>query len=387
LLFLSSFRLNEIIYSNTQKYVLAENYVYQGLLWLDKSGKYDHEYHIHYTDGFNEFLFKKHWGVYDVNCAFVITNNGDTLFSKIALIGFGKDTLFDIALFLRNTSTQLSIADSVNIEGRCFIPLGFTKQNISTQYVHFSSGLVQTSPDTLFSLPNISTITTWLIDNNNIGKTKIILDDTEIISFASKPLLINADTVIIKGTLKGNILISAQHIEVSSTAALKDVILIGRNIFFNKNFSGNLQAFAADSIIAGDDVHFNYPSILALLPQIRSEKAHDNSSAVIQIGDSLRFSGELYAYARGRDINQRMKLSTGTGSVIFGGIYSSCDLYWNGDCKGTIICDKIFYNNKITSYENTIRNSKIEVDSLPDFFSYSLLFPMLSHKKVIQWLN
>ncbi|MDR3678871.1 MAG: hypothetical protein P4L41_02820 [Flavipsychrobacter sp.] len=367
--------------------MLAENYVYQGLSWLDKSEKYDHEYHVHYSDGFNEFLLKKHWGVYDVNCAFVITNNGDTLFSKIALIGFGKDTLSDIALFLRNTNTQLSIADRVNIEGRCFIPLGLTKQNMSTQYVHFSSGQVQISPDTLFSLPNISAIATWLINNNNIGKTKIILDDTEMISFASKPLLINADTVIVKGKLMGNILISAQYIEVSSTAALMNVILIGRNIFFGKNFSGNLQAFASDSIMAGDNDHFNYPSVLALLPQLRDGKAVDNSNSIIQIGDSMRLSGELYAYARGRDVNQRMRLYTGTGSIVYGGIYSSCDLYWNGDCKGTIICDKIYYSNEVTSYENMIQNSRIEVDSLPDFFSYSLLFPMLSNKKVVQWLR
>lgn len=384
LLFMASLQLNGRILNNVQQYTFARKYCYQGLLWLDTGGTYNKHYTLHHKDGYNQFLLKEKWGVFDLYFSNVSYGDRDTLFSKIALIGYAKDSSMGLALFLRNTKIPFYISDSVIINGKCYVPSGIIRQYGSYRPSKLTQEQQTISPDTLIKLRNLDRIITWVNEIEFSHSTKINITDTINASFTKPTVILNADTVIVSGKLMGNIIIRAQKTIITPIAQLTDIIIISNYIRFPDNFFGQLQAMASDTIIVGNNAHFYYPSLLFLHPQLFSETSNNIKPAIV-IGNSIRFSGEMYAYSSKQDINQRMKFIIGENSKITGGIYSSCNLYWQGVCHGTIIADKLSHMDMFTTNENLIKNSVIAVDSLSPFYTYSLLFPVHTSKKVIKW--
>jgi len=387
LFILSTFNLCNRTISIAKRRDLSFLYCYQGLSYIDSLKSDGYDYNFEYGKDFRLHVSKKQWGLYEVYSAVIIAGTTDTVNSKLALIGLQRDTAINIGLFLRNTNATFYLSENVIVSGNCYIPLGFVKKYGNTGASDLPKQQVMTSPDTLPSLKNADTLINRIFENRVYSNSILKIKDTVTISFLDTTLVLNADTVIIDGSLSGNILVAAKRLFIHSNAKLSGIVLAADDIYISDYFNGSCQLFATDSILIGQSVAFNYPSIVGLFPNRKAMQQAREFRPTIQIGDSLRLYGEIYAYAKDYNISSKLDVNVGKGSFIKGGIYTNSNLSWQGTCLGTIICDKIIYQGKGSVYENMISNVTIHPDSLSNFYCYSLLFPLSSEKKVVAWLK
>ena len=385
LLFLSYFNLNYVLLNRAKKNSIGLLYCYQGLACLNENTEYDQPYQLELQDGFTINLLKRKWGAYDQYYATVTKASGDTVCSKISLIGYQKDSAMTVSVLLKQTNIPLTIGDSVVIYGKCYVPSGYVKSTKKG-----NNGLrpdqLATSPDTLNNLNNLSTLLGW-IRENSIFKTRSIVyaADTTKISFYHSTEVLSADTVVISGCLAGNVIVCAKRVTITATASVENIIIIAGSITFPDNFEGNLQAFAYDSICAGKNVTLNYPSILALIPAINPLPGNPQASQYIRVADSFSICGEIYAYAANINLAHQTTLYFEHGTNVMGSVYSSGPVKWEGNCTGSIICEKIFSTTNQILQANVMRNTQI--DTIPFAYSYCSLFPFLGQKKAVAWLK
>lgn len=380
LLLLSYFRINTDILNNAERIGLAKDYAYQCIYYLKKDTVYDQPQIIHIDSSFNLTVEKKNWGAFDVYIASVGTTGNDSVLTKISLVGNGADTGC-ISLYLANTPNTLSIGDSVAIAGKCFLPLGIQRQYNNTTSNTLPPAHVFKSADTLMLPAGMNNVIGWL-QKFSYGKGSQTLDDTIVNSFSSPLRAIYADSVVVYGSVHGNVLIAARRIKLAQGADVQDIVLKAERIIIPDGFSGSLQAFASDSIIIGKNVSLGYPSILALLPQISDSVQYGNP--YMYIADSLRLCGEIYAYASDQAMARTINTDIRNARFIAGGIYTSGDLKLKGYCQGTVLCDRILGYSMATLAINSLDH--LQIDSLPHFFAFSPMFPFHGAKKVIKWL-
>ncbi|RPJ74303.1 MAG: hypothetical protein EHM20_10835, partial [Alphaproteobacteria bacterium] len=128
LLFLSYFKFNYEILNSTENFSLARQYCYKTFTQIDQSNiEYDNIYKLRVANGYQLKKCKKRWGLFDLYFSTVSKNAHDTLFSKIALVGYQKASSCDLSLYLRRTNSILNVGDSVYIRGKCFVPTGSIK--------------------------------------------------------------------------------------------------------------------------------------------------------------------------------------------------------------------------------------------------------------------
>lgn len=386
LLFLSYFRINYAITDNVKSKSIARQYCYQGLEWLDENTvQYDSLYAFRFSDGIQLNLQKRRWGVYDLFVSVVVSGKNDTLFSKIALKGYQKDNEDNTSLYLRNTPSQLTISDSISVKGNCFIPGGVFKQSIKNDTTTLSKQQVFSSPDTLWSLPQADSMAQYVKAFDKKGNSKIEVDDSITNSFLNQPLLISADTVILSGKLRGNVIVHGNFIKLTSSAEAENILIIGKNVFLPDFFSGKLQIMATDTISIGKNCTLGYPSIIALMPAIDDDSVVAKSHHYLALGDSSTLFGEIYAYSSQYSVSLNMYTRIRKCTKLVGSVFTSGDLEWTGNCQGSIICDKIINYNKQAMQVNLLSNTSI--DSLPEGYAYSALFPKHGHGKIVTWLQ
>ncbi len=383
LLFLSYFQINYALTNRIENKILGRSYCYDGLAILNKYNLYDQPYSLSVQDGYNLTVIKKKWGAYDLYYSYVINNRNDSLYAKIAFAGYGRDSTDHTILFLRNSNSPLNIADSVLLEGDCYIPSGYIKFTTSTHFVPLLPDQIHSSPDTLVRLSGINEITDWARKIVVSKEKKITIDDSIYKSFATEQIVISADTIIIYGQLKGNIIITGKIIKVQPAARLEDIILIADDIIFPDRFCGRLQAIAAHKIEAGSNNTFNYPTVLLLLPELNEQLLADDY--YITTGDSVNISGEVYANTERYDLAIKTSINMHRNARVTGIIYSSGMLSFKGICKGTIFCEKLMNYDAQNIKPNLIRNTQIFPG--PPFFSGSKLFPLQGAQKIIKWLK
>lgn len=362
---------------------IGRNYGMNGFGYLNSYSEYDHTYFLEFSDGYQLTLNKLKWGAYDIYCSQVVDKGGDTLFCKKALIGFQIDTTEESSLLrLRNSNIPLTIEDSVNISGNIFSPSGYVKKNIRHSLGSVSFGDILTSADTTAVLDNIEVTKRWMVGElMNIRTGKLIIRDTISNSFSDSTIRLSADTVVIEGMLSGNIIVAARRLEISYGAALSNVILIGSSLLFPDNFNCNVQVFATKNIIAGANVTFNYPSVVALLPDtLRGINADPN---FIKASDTLTLKGELYAFCSNYNVAIKTSVSLKNCNVT-GCLYSINVLNWTGICKGSVICDRIF-SGSTTIKANSIRN--VAISPISRYYSFCSLFPFKGKQKIVAWLK
>lgn len=382
---LSYFRINRESLNNATVQAKAMQYCYMALQTCSKQEIYDDELRHELDDGFTLLTCKKRWGVFDLLYATVIRKNSDTQIVKVALAGQSGNNDEFVSLCLRNTNSMVSLGDTVTIAGLCYFPMGTYSTFMKNDRTMIEKSQIRPSPDTLPISPDWIPQDLWHNTLHTTHSGAIDISDTVSISFKSPTMYIDADTVNISGNLHGNIIIKAKRIVVVANAVVDGVIMMASSVSFPDNFHGRLQALVNDSICIGMHCSFLYPSILALLPSVKDRPQNTLGYYYLKAKDSLSIQGEIIAISPFVNYRPRISVILNGRAQIVGAIYTHGTLSWAGQCKGTVIADKIAGVEKRTLKMNYLKN--ITIDSLNDNFSYSRLFPYIGPKKIASWLK
>lgn len=384
-LFLSYFRINYFYINSAELGIKSANYCYEGFSLLNSDISDDRERKINFPDGIQLVLQVKKWGLYDLYYSTSKRQPNDTLFSKIALVGYQKNDTTNIALYLRRNNAALYVGDSVSITSNCYLPMGAIKgMNIAGQR-KIDKELLHHSVDTIVSLRSIESVLSWLKSYEIEHRGKFTIEDSISTSFKSPTTVFSYDTVVVNNAVHGNVIIRADHVALKQGAEVNEAIIIANSVSVPDQFYGRVQIFAANYIDIGSGAIFDYPSTLTLLPEMQPNTSSASSHSYINASDGFELYGELYAYAFSYSISKNIFISLKKQSRIMGSIYSTGSLTWEGKCNGAIICERLLNYNGGALQTNFLKNS--EIDTISRIFSYSNLYPYPGRKKIVSFVE
>jgi hypothetical protein len=220
------------------------------------------------------FLKRKSWGAFEVIYASA-RFHGRTA-ERIAQVGFPRDSSNVYSIYLVDEGKPLGVCGKTKITGPVYLP----KAGVERKYIegesyngaHLIFGEIKKSKNTLppFNPELIQHIQQLLkekraSDNDSVIQlNRAFKGDSIVNSFKNNTVVLKHHGIIkIENSLfEGNVIIASDTlIIVSPTTIMKNIVLVAPKIIFEKNFRGQLQAFASDSIIAKESVSFVYPSV------------------------------------------------------------------------------------------------------------------------------
>jgi hypothetical protein len=341
------------------------------------------------------YLSRKIWGAYEVIIAKAYFRNESVM--KVAQVGFAIDTLDKYSLYLKDEDRPLSVCGKTCVKGTAYLP----KAGVKRAYIEGQNftgnklidGAVRQSNKILpeFSV-ELSKIMDGYIKNEILQKDDSIIQiggmlDSDSIanSFLLPTLVFNSNEYlkIADGKYLGNIIISSKkQISISQGAILSNVILVAPKIIFEKQFIGNVQAFATDSIIVKEDVRLNYPSCLGI---IKSDSPIPVSAIVLSEKDSV--FGNVFAYKKSIDPMKQVAVVLKKGAFVYGQLYSSGNADIQGVIFGSLMCSKIMLTTPSSVYENHLLNATINSSRLSNHFVGNSLVGESEHKNIAKWLE
>lgn len=341
------------------------------------------------------FLSRKFWGAYEIVVSKAIFKNKTSV--RIAQIGFYPDNDHLYSLYLSDNDKSLALCGNTLIKGAAWLP----KAGVKRAYIEGQSFSRNTLVDGTItqsekSLPKFNQ---ELIENiRTTFSTKAISESDSTIqieggltgdslnnSFQNKTLVFSSSGSILisAGLYSGNIaVISDKQITVNSSALLKDVMLYAPKIVIEKEFRGNIQVFASDSIIIDERVTLTYPSVLGLVKNNRS-----TNISVIVLNENDSISGSIFVYKNDNAVLQQAGLIISPKAVVFGQVYSNGYVDVKGTINGNLMCNKIMLSTASSVYENHLLNAVIDVSKLPEYYTGINLVEQSVIKKVVKWLN
>src|SRR5581483_6506629 len=187
--------------------------------------------------------------------------------------------------------------------------------------------------------------------------------------------------------LSGNIILhSDTTITIDSTAVLSNVLVYAPVILIKDGFHGQCQLFAADSISAGKNCRFDYPSCLGI---VRIVSPPVPRQAKITLNANTTFSGIIFTYEKKpSDIKPLITISK--GDTVKGQLYSQeiLELKDHAVIYGSAVTESLLYKTAFTIYVNYLINVTVDSRSLSPYYLSSSVLPGTSKKKkVLQWLE
>jgi hypothetical protein len=294
-----------------------------------------------------------------------------------------------------NSDRPLSVCGKTIIKGDCYI----SKAGIKRAYIEGKSfegnRLVNGNvyDNKLFPQKNHfekthNDILSFLENRNSISDSVITLDNLEpgdslLNSFENKTIVVYSSSLHLRDiTLKGNIiLIAKDSITVSPTALLEDVILYARKINFREKCINTIQAFASDTILAGNHCTFNYPSVISLL-----NKQQNKSNPLISVQADCNITGDLLS--PGNYSNRiTSSIQVGSNCRVTGNIYSSGSVDIKGILHGSLYCSSIILKTPSSFYENHLLDTEIDVYKRPLHYTGAICMSDANNKKIIKWMK
>lgn len=339
-------------------------------------------------------LERKSWGAFEVIHSTAIFHQQKK--ERIAQIGFPRDSTDLYSIYLLDEGKPLALCGKTKITGPVYLP----KSGVQRAYIEgesyndtkFIYGDIKTSKNSLpvFNKDLLEHIQQLLkekkaTDADSVMEVKRpISGDSLFNSFKNNTLILKRHGLvkIDNGTYSGNIIIiSDTLIVVSADAILKDVILAAPKIRFEKKFRGQLQAYASDSIIVGDEASFAYPSVLGI------SSNNSASKCVVLFGEKDTLIGNVFAHQVMVDAYKRTGIRMGKKSLIIGQLFSNGYAEVQGTIYGSVMCADFLLQTPSSIYENHLLNVGIDQSALPNYFTGINLVKELSFKRIAKWLD
>jgi hypothetical protein len=340
-------------------------------------------------------LQKKSWGAFEI----AISRAHNKFFNRelIASIGWKSDADDHTALILADLDRPLSITGNTKLTGDCYLP----KAGIQRAYIEGQSysgdklvyGEIKNA-DRFLPPYNDSLVKRlkYLFEFQPGQNDSIIYEeqfeqsDSISNSFANEPLyvfnddVININSQIISGEV---CIISRKLIHVEKNSSIHDALLIAPKIEIDNEVQGNFQAFARDSLIAGEKLQLHYPTVLGI---IGTDKSPDFVS--LSVGKKSKIFGQLFACSTVEDFRKHAIITTENESLVYGEIYCSDLVDHKGTVLGNITCSKFELKTSSAEYENHLMNAIIDRPKRSaDFVSSAITRKKNDRKTVVQWLK
>lgn len=340
-------------------------------------------------------LSRKMWGAFEVVISKAFFRKMQSI--RIAEIGYYPEKEKAYSIYLADENKPLALSGKTKIKGTAFLPKAGVKRAI-IEGQNFSGttlidGQIKQSETTLPSfnndfIENIKTVFTTkkLTANDSIFTLKeSILNDSLSNSFLNKSLIVYSpmNLKIASGNYTGNIaFISDKEITISADVHLKDVIIIAPKIKIEKNFKGNLQAFASDSMLLEKNITLTYPSVLGI---VTNDKSPNFTAIILNENDSI--SGNVFVYKNELEVLKQSTIHIAEKAVITGQVYSNSIVDVKGIINGSLTCRKIMLSTPSSLYENHLLNAVIDASKLSRFYVGINLVAESKIKKVVKWLH
>ena len=336
-------------------------------------------------------LRKSIWGIYGLIYSSESWNNYDA--RRIILYGTDPHSGEPIALYMADRGGYLSVSSLTSITGLCYLPkLGIRTENINMQNNTSDSvikGEIKVSNPSLPSLNqqiieanSLYFKDTLLLSDSIVPFESLARDDSIVQSFRNKSLLLVSNNAIMLNniTLKGNIrIVSSKAIYVAENVNAENIILYAPSVFFNMNFCGCLQAFAQDTIVAGEGCKFQYPSCLGIIN-------HNMNGTYLKVMKNSIVTGCVFIYQQYNATNAPM-LEFDNGVVIQGPVYCPGKVQMDGRIDGSLYCQRFVMKTSNAYYEDFLLNAVIDHSRQSKYYAGGLLITGYSKGKEIEWLN
>lgn len=340
------------------------------------------------------FLSRKPWGAFEVMIS-TANFHGQTS-ERIAQAGWVMDSTQQFSIYLADEGKPLDICGKTLIHGDAFLP----KAGVERSYIEGQSytgremiyGKTHKSKSEVpeLNLSLIEYIRTLLKEKKGNGTDSLIslqrpiANDSISNSFKNNTVILHSYGVIkmYSGVFSGNIVIASDTlITVSENTLLNNIILIAPKIVLEKQFKGQIQAFASDSIIVEDNVSLHYPSVLGIVALDASRKC----GVVVNKNDTIE--GSVFAHQVRIDSYKRTGVRLGEKSVVVGQVYSTGYAEVKGTVYGSLMCSSFHLETPSGIYENHLLNATIDRMVLPDYYTGIALTEQSAYKKVVKWLK
>ena len=318
-------------------------------------------------------LERKIWGLIEVGL--VESFSRGKRMRQAYMLGNELKPSTSYALYLADHRQPLALCGETVIRGKALLPAsGVKRAYIEGKTFHGDSliyGQRKVSQRTLPPLEEEKLVTLdRLIDGSFQPQDSIIsgLDEFPVNppSFFGPAWVVQmmGSAPLPEGVGRGQLLVwSDREIEVGPETALDGIILVAPIIRFNPGFSGTAQAIARDTIIVEEDVHLNYPSILAVRHKARSGL---DQSILIKAGS--RVEGRVLLTQRDNADRFPALLKLEKGAQIVGQVYVRGTVDLQGDVIGQLTCDRFRLKTPSSVYQNHLLDVRVDLHALPQPF-------------------
>jgi len=332
-------------------------------------------------------VLKKRWGIFDlVIAASKLRNESNT---RVALMGYHQNNRK--ALYLKDNNQPLKVVGNTKIIGDVVLP----KRGVSTGNIAGNSyygekliyGQIDKSSEQLPNIKNLEYIK-QLMDAFPLENTKYFNLEEEMKlhqSYTEETLVFETPTSfeLRSMNLSGNIvLISGVEIQVAASAQLNNVILMAPKITIESNFEGNLQAFASEKIIVGQNSVLEYPSVLAVLD--KTDEVSEKQEK-ITIANGTNVKGVVLYYNDEKSNNYHSQVYIQERARVIGEVYCNKNLELNGSVDGFVYTNNFITRQSGGTFINHVYNAEINSKGISEH--YTGLFVGTGTSRVVQWLH
>ncbi len=370
------FDLNALFYSNyhtvrQQKEHLNSAFVLyvNDSLLLERLAENNNEYQLYEDQPSSSVCFDiKAWGLYELVCINTINKK----YHSIRLLGKEQDCDKEVALWVCNRDMPLSLGGNTEIDGAVFAPMNGIN-NIQLGGNLFSGKQIEDCNISISGkdLPDVDSSYIRRIDSLSKWKeiSPLPLKIEQYYSFekeTSSFLLPKTTEGLI---LRGNLILYADEVTISSESQLSDVILVARKVIVEDGFIGSLQILASDTVIVKNNVKLRYPSGIYLRGNV--------GKTYLNIGQQSCLEGYAIVFGsieRGAKLTVDSNYRQESSAILRGLLYVDGIADMNGTFYGAVYVKECYYLPENGIYAGTLYNVKIKRDqriSYPFFFKKS----------------
>lgn len=337
---------------------------------------------------------KKAWGAFYVLTSSATSGKNSTV--KSALIGSNFNEGEKTALYLTDQNKPLSLCGNTKIVGDSYLPEAGVKRAYIEGKSFAGSTLIEgtkfTSKKTLPEINQeiVSSNENYLSAINttdSVVSYELVMEFDSITNpFSNKTLLVYSPTKIDldNKVVQGNVIIkSDQQITLSSNTTISEAILYAKSVIIKKDFKGDVQVFAKDSIVVEENCVLSYPSVLALL----CDESNQETNQKIVVREQTKLTGAIFLNKKTFNRNHQAIISISKEVMIQGQIYSSELLDFEGTIYGGVFCQKLLLKTPSSVYENHLLDAIIDRTKLSENFVGVPLTEETKHQRIIKWLN
>ncbi|MCB4797238.1 hypothetical protein [Neotamlana laminarinivorans] len=337
-------------------------------------------------------VYKSYWGIFqNITSVSQIHHN---IFKKSAFVGGTKNSINQVALFLKDNNRPLVVVANTKIEGLSYIPKqGVRTGNISGHSYYGNQLIYGTTKTSSSKLPQISNRVLEEIKNIDNQFNKVDTDQFVNLKtsrthynsfFKSSKLIYSASHLVLSNVkIKGKFLVQSNtKITVEANTELNDIILIAPEIEVKSNTKGNFQAFASNFIEIGSNCKLQYPTALILNDKSKGLNVTSQDQSKIIINSGTEIKGEILYL--GESVGYKPNVVINRNTTVYGEVYCEQNMELLGTVYGSVFTSSFVANQSGSSYQNHLYNAQISASKLPDEY-IGVLFNN-SEKGIAKWL-